>query len=552
MGDNRLTTPNCHRTNRVDKKNIVRDYLDFLKKPKYRSRMVSPSGNSKRSPISSRSPKIRCSVEPNIFRDPNHEYANKFTKFIKNALNNISSRRESPIEEKLKSKTPVEIKITTKPGHRRNKSEVPSSDQNNFINPYSIKGKQNDKISPKNTSQDCVSDKFFNDSQEKTLKNGFIRNDLPNSNASLGSSFERVEISKLEAEEKERENLIQTIFTNFRRKGLPPATSVDFYQLGIQIGKGAFGKVYSGIHKLTGLKVAIKIFDKSHIKDERIRRKVFQEVFVMKRVKHRNVIRLLEVFESKRHLMIVMEYSGGGDLLQFVKSKGRLTETEAKKIFSQVIDAVKACHQKNVIHRDVKLDNILLSADLTLAKLCDFGVSRIVKPSEKINEQCGTPAYLPPEIIADHEYEPFYVDLWSMGVLLYAMLCGTVPFKAKTMQDLHKLILRCKYTMPAHVSLEAQDLIAKMLNPIPHLRISLEEMKNHQWFAIQESDDWYENHSLPRFSGTSAHPHKVDENKIYKKLLDFGFPQEYVIQSMKFNDINHATATYQLLELNQM
>ncbi|CAG9326324.1 unnamed protein product [Blepharisma stoltei] len=545
MGDHRFSAANFRQFDNEDRPNVMKDYLNFLIKSKSRSRIVSPTTTPKRSLIASNSPKSRISKEPNIF---NREYTNRFTRFIRNALNNVSSRKDQSCENKFKSKSPD---LKNKPGHKRNKSDIPKADSNNiFASPYS--NKLNDKSTPKNISQDYRISRFLNDSQEKTIKNGYSKNDPRSPNASLGSSFEKIEISKLEAEEKEREYLIQTIFANFRKKGLPPVTSVDFYQLGTQIGKGAFGKVYLGTHKLTGYKVAIKMFSTSYIKDERIRRKVFQEVFVMKKIKHRNVIRLLEVFESKRHLMIVMEYSGGGDLLQFVKSKGRLSESEAKKIFSQVIDAVKACHLKNVIHRDVKLDNILLSADLTLVKLCDFGVSRIARDGEMISEQCGTPAYLPPEIIADTEYDPFYVDLWSMGVLLYAMLCGTVPFKAKTMPDLQKLILRCKYSIPVHLSKEAQDLIGKMLNPIPHLRISLEEMKAHAWFGTQDPEDWYEDTSLPKFTGSSLQPQRIDENRIYTKLLDFGFPQEYVIQSLKFNDINHATASYQILELNQM
>jgi len=151
--------------------------------------------------------------------------------------------------------------------------------------------------------------------------------------------------------------------------------------------------------------------------------------YLLKKVRHTNAIRLLEVFESPSALMMVMEFAGKGDLLQHVKRKKRLAEPEARGIFRQVVYGLAHCHCRSVLHRDIKLDNILI--DKTGAvKLCDFGVSRVVKQGQLITEQCGTPAYIAPEILGEDGYEGFFADLWSLGVLLYAMLCGTVPFKA--------------------------------------------------------------------------------------------------------------------------
>jgi serine/threonine protein kinase len=195
------------------------------------------------------------------------------------------------------------------------------------------------------------------------------------------------------------------------------------------IGKGAFGKVTLGIHKLTGKYVAIKTIEKSYMKDDFSKRKVFQEVYLLKKIKHSNVIRLLEVFESSKHMLMVMEYAGGGDLLHLIKRKGKLQESDAKFIFKQISYGLAHIHCRSVIHRDIKLDNILLDCEKGV-KICDFGVSKIIKKGQIIQEQCGTPAYLAPEIIIDKGYEGFFVDIWSLGVLLYAMLCGTVPFKA--------------------------------------------------------------------------------------------------------------------------
>jgi serine/threonine protein kinase len=142
-----------------------------------------------------------------------------------------------------------------------------------------------------------------------------------------------------------------------------------------------------------------------------------------------------------------------------------------------------------VLHRDFKLDNILLDESLTTVKICDFGVSKLVKKGEIINDQCGTPAYLAPEIAADLGYEGFTVDIWSLGVLLYAMICGTVPFKAPTMKDLHKLILKGKYFLPDHVSVEARDLINGMLQLVPKNRFSIKEILTHPWFKVKGRDE---------------------------------------------------------------
>lgn len=139
-------------------------------------------------------------------------------------------------------------------------------------------------------------------------------------------------------------------------------------------------------------------------------------------------------------MLIVMEYAGGGDLLRLIRRKGKLDEGDTKYIFKQIVYGIAHIHCRSVIHRDIKLDNILLDSEKGV-KICDFGVSKIIKKGEVIKEQCGTPAYLAPEIIQDTGYEGFYVDIWSLGVLLYAMLTGTVPFKAVNLEDLHKLIM---------------------------------------------------------------------------------------------------------------
>ena len=156
---------------------------------------------------------------------------------------------------------------------------------------------------------------------------------------------------------------------------------------------------------------------------------------MLKKTRHKNIVRLYEYFETEKHILFVIEVCAGGDLLNYVRRRRRLKEDLAKCLFKQIIESLAYCHSKNILHRDIKLDNILLDANGQV-KLCDFGVGKIVKKGEKMTEQCGTPAYIAPEILRDQGYFGFAVDIWSSGVVLFAMLYGTVPFKANNMTEL--------------------------------------------------------------------------------------------------------------------
>ncbi len=224
----------------------------------------------------------------------------------------------------------------------------------------------------------------------------------------------------------------------------------------------------------------IKTIDKSYMKDDFSRKKVFQEVYILKKIRHANVIRLLEVFEGPKHLFIVMEYASGGDLLKYVKKKGRLSESEARGIFRQIVFGLGHIHSRGVLHRDIKLDNILLDADGSV-KICDFGVSKIIVKGDKIKEQCGTPAYIAPEVISNEGYEGFYIDHWSLGVLLYAMLCATIPFKAQNMKELLKVIRTTPVTFPVPLSENAKSIVKGLLTISPYERLSIPEILAHPW-----------------------------------------------------------------------
>jgi serine/threonine protein kinase len=289
-------------------------------------------------------------------------------------------------------------------------------------------------------------------------------------------------------EGKKSKKIVDIIEESFKSNNEPPETTSEFYRAGKVLGKGAFGKVSLALHKLSKKLVALKLLNKEFLKNETSKEKVLQEVRILKRFRHPNVVKLYETFESNKHIVVVMELCAGGDLLNYVRKRRRLKETYAKYIFKQVIEGIAHVHAKGVLHRDIKLDNILLDGK-GIIKIGDFGVSRIVTNiNDKMTEQCGTPAYIAPEILRDKGYYGFACDLWSAGVVLYAMLYGTVPFKANNMNDLHKLIMKAKYTLKDDISEEARDLLKNLLERDPNIRYTVADIMAHPWMQGVEED----------------------------------------------------------------
>ena len=248
------------------------------------------------------------------------------------------------------------------------------------------------------------------------------------------------------------------------------------------LGKGAFGKVNLGVHKLTSKLVAIKSISKEYLSVESSKKKVMQEYSILKITRHPSIIKIYETFESAKYILIVMELCSGGDLLNFVRKRRRLTENMAKYVFNALINGLNHIHKRNIIHRDIKLDNILLNNEGEL-KICDFGVAKIIDPNEIIKEQCGTPAYIAPEILSDQGYSGFGVDVWSAGVALYAMLYGTIPFKSQNMKELNKLIIKGQLNLKDDITYEARDLLKSMLEINPRKRITIQDIFKHPWMS---------------------------------------------------------------------
>lgn len=260
-----------------------------------------------------------------------------------------------------------------------------------------------------------------------------------------------------------------------------PTTKMKFYKYGRLLGKGAFGKVNLSLHVLTGRLVAIKSINKTRLTSERQKSKIAQETNIMKSLSHSNyIVKIFETYETQKHICIVMEYICAGDLLSYIRKRSKLSETIAKYIFKQIVLGLQYIHSKGIVHRDIKLDNILIDLDNNI-KICDFGVSKKIRKGESMTEQCGTPAYIAPEILKNKGYEGFGVDIWSAGVVLYAMLSGIVPFKGKNLQELQELIMQGNFKPVSEVSKEANHLIKCLLEVDPKKRISVNNILQHPW-----------------------------------------------------------------------
>ena len=281
---------------------------------------------------------------------------------------------------------------------------------------------------------------------------------------------------------KDKDIICSYIQSYYQKHKAYPSTKINFYKYGRLLGKGAFAKVILSLHVLTGRLVAIKTIPKKNLNTEHKRKKIEFETGILKTLsKSDYIVKLYEKYETQKHVCIVMEYICGGDLLTYIKKRNKLNESTAKYIFKQILLALNFIHSHNIIHRDIKLDNILIDLDNNI-RVCDFGVSRQIDPKTDImHEQCGTPAYMAPELLMGYGYTGFNADLWSAGVVLYAMLSGTVPFRGNNVKDVHMAIVRGEYQELKHVSKEAQDLLSGLLEIDPSLRFSAAKALKHPW-----------------------------------------------------------------------
>ncbi|GAA6039873.1 hypothetical protein JCM8097_006773 [Rhodosporidiobolus ruineniae] len=269
----------------------------------------------------------------------------------------------------------------------------------------------------------------------------------------------------------------------------PPAV-IGPWRMGKAVGEGASGRVHLAKHKTTGQYAAIKIVPKPKKtareekaekgKAEKMLLGIEREIVIMKLIEHPNVLRLMDVWETGSELYLIMEYVEGGELFDYLVSKGRLHADEARHYFQQIISGVDYCHRFNICHRDLKPENLLLDSEKNI-KIADFGMAALERGGQLLETSCGSPHYASPEIVAGLNYHGSSSDIWSCGIILFALLNGNLPFDHPDIRTLLLLVRKGQFTMPAALPSDAQDLIRRMLIVDPDQRITMDEIQRHPW-----------------------------------------------------------------------
>lgn len=261
---------------------------------------------------------------------------------------------------------------------------------------------------------------------------------------------------------------------------------VGWYKVHGEIGRGSFSRVKLALHALTKDKVAVKVLDKTRM-DSHAQKTMYREIINMESLQHVNVVRLYEVVETPNRLYIMLEYAGGGDLQSNIADKGKLSDEESKIIFAQILSGIRHMHQHNIIHRDLKAENVLYT-DSSCVKVADFGFSTCVANHNiSLDTFCGSPPYAAPELFKDKTYLGPPVDIWAMGVLLFFMVTGTMPFKGETMGKLRRAVKTGFYTIPPGVSKPCSQLISLILKVTPAERCRLDQMLGCEWLLPVEA-----------------------------------------------------------------
>ncbi|XP_053474137.1 5'-AMP-activated protein kinase catalytic subunit alpha-1 [Ictalurus furcatus] len=256
---------------------------------------------------------------------------------------------------------------------------------------------------------------------------------------------------------------------------------IGHYILGDTLGVGTFGKVKVGQHELTKHQVAVKILNRQKIRSLDVVGKIRREIQNLKLFRHPHIIKLYQVICTPTDIFMVMEYVSGGELFDYICKNGKLDEKESRRLFQQIISAVDYCHRHMVVHRDLKPENVLLDAHMN-AKIADFGLSNMMSDGEFLRTSCGSPNYAAPEVISGRLYAGPEVDIWSSGVILYALLCGTLPFDDDHVPTLFKKICDGIFFTPQYLNPSVISLLKHMLQVDPMKRATIKEIREDEWF----------------------------------------------------------------------
>ena len=366
------------------------------------------------------------------------------------------------------------------------------------------------------------------DTKRKKVKENFFTNSFQKKD--LLSQIKKANQNK----ESSKSKLINKIINFTKLNKDIPETSLEFYEIISLLGEGSYGKVYLGKSILTNCNVAIKCYDRIKIKNQTTCKRILQEIDILRSLDHKNIIKIYEIFDNKKYIFIVMEFANSGDLLYYLKKNGKFHERDFLPILKQIVNSLSHLHSKRILHRDIKLDNILLTEDGDV-KICDFGVSRLMPVKNLIFEHIGTPAYLAPEIIHEKGYKGFAADIWSLGVMSFIALSGQVPFRGEKIEELHYNILNKKISIhdfSVNISDKLKNVIIKMLEKNPKKRISLKQIAEILNFKIKK-------YIQPKT--------KIDFNLV-NKVSKLGFSKKLVLKTLKQDKINHVSSLYKILK----
>ena len=266
----------------------------------------------------------------------------------------------------------------------------------------------------------------------------------------------------------------------------------DNYEILSILGDGMFGNVKLAQDKKTKEKVAIKVLEKKKIKDDEDKYHVKIEIEILKKISHLNVIKTKKILEDSENIYIIMEYCEKGELFDRIVEEIYLANDEAACYFYQLINGLDYIHQKGIVHRDLKLENILLNKN-NIVKIIDFGLSNFYDSNKLLSTPCGSPSYASPDILSGEKYDGIMIDIWSTGIILYAMLCGHLPFDDENNENLYQKILDCKFDIPQHLEEDSVDLLKKILVKESKKRITIKEIKNHR-FYIKGKKEFFTRH----------------------------------------------------------
>ena len=317
-----------------------------------------------------------------------------------------------------------------------------------------------------------------------------------------------------------------------------------------KLGEGAFGAVHLGINKQTGEKVAIKILEKYKIRKFEDKIRIEREIEILKKVKHPNIVQLYSVIEAEKQIFLIMEFIKGIELFQYIFLNKKLSEEESCFYFLQIISGIEYLHNLKIAHRDIKSENMIIEHNTKNLKIFDFGLSNTYgdKPNGMLSTACGSPCYTAPEMLNGKMYKGGGVDIWSLGVVLFSMVCGFLPFHGESNKETYLKIIEGKYSVPAFVSKMGSELIHNILNTNPKKRINISKIKKHYWVKLYSNGLNNEGKSLFNVGLISdKYVIPIDEDIIDLMEQSFKIPKIKTRIEVLSNNSNEYTTLYYLL-----